>query len=232
MTSPPIWLLFLGGLAVRKFAPGPLPLPERLTALDSFEGAELLRGSGACAGYAALERHFAAQMRPTYCGPATMAILLNALHEDRVSRIPRLRPFDQHNVFTPEVERLRSRKRVARSGMPLAIFAGALAAHGVAVELRHVSETGVDAFRSLARDALAAEGRFVAVNYHRPALEQEGKGHISPLAAYNDEADRFLVLDVAREKYPPIWVRTEALHDAMSRPGGGRPSRGFVTVRR
>ncbi|MBP7242771.1 phytochelatin synthase family protein [Amaricoccus sp.] len=230
MALPSVWSAFLGVVAIRKFGSAPLPLAEHLTALDSFEGAALLRGAGARAGYAALERHYAPQIRPTFCGPATMAILLNALHGARATGPRRLRPFDQRNVFTPEVERLRARKRVARLGMPLAVFGDALAAHGVAVDVHYVSDRDVDAFRCLARDALATEGRYVAVNYHRPALGQEGEGHISPLAAYSDEADRFLVLDVARSKYPPVWVATEMIHEAMSRPGGGRASRGFVTV--
>ncbi|MBP7001003.1 phytochelatin synthase family protein [Amaricoccus sp.] len=231
MALPPIWLLFLGALAVRKVSAEPLPLREDLIPLDGFEGAALLAGAEARAGYAALDRHFVGQVHPAFCGPATMAILLNALHE-APDGVRRLRPFDQSNVFTPEVARLRARNRVARAGMPLAILARALAAHGLAVETRYVDETGVDAFRDLARAALATGDRFAAVNYDRPALGQQGKGHISPLAAYNGAADRFLVLDVARAKYPPTWVETAVLHDAMRRPGGGRPSRGFVLAGR
>ena len=36
-------------------------------------------------------------------------------------------------------------------------------------------------------------------------------GHISPVAAYNEESDQFLILDVSRYKYPPVWVDTETL---------------------
>jgi Phytochelatin synthase len=35
------------------------------------------------------------------------------------------------------------------------------------------------------------------------AIGQEQGGHISPLAAYDAETDRFLILDVSRYKYPP-----------------------------
>lgn len=230
MALPPIWLLLLGALAVRRATPAPLPLPDHLIELDGYEGATLLAGAEARAGYAALDRHFAPQTRPTFCGPATMAILLNVLRKEGPGGVRRLRPFDQRNVFTPEVERLRPRRRVERSGMPLADFAGALAAHGLSVETRYAFETDVDAFRELAATALAGTDRLVAVNYDRVALGQTGVGHISPLAAYNCAADRFLVLDVSRSRYPPVWVETAALHEAMSRPGGGRPSRGFVLV--
>ena len=47
------------------------------------------------------------------------------------------------------------------------------------------------------------------VNYLRSAIGQKTGGHISPLAAYNQETDSFLILDVSRYKYPPIWVKAE-----------------------
>ena len=54
------------------------------------------------------------------------------------------------------------------------------------------------------------------VNYYRKAMGEEVGGHISPLAAYDVKADRFLVLDVARYKYPPVWVKTADLFAAMN----------------
>ena len=81
---------------------------------------------------------------------------------------------------------------------------------------------------------LGDDDRFVLVNYLRSAIGQEKGGHISPLAAYDAETDRFLVLDVSRYKYPPIWVDAAALHGAMNTPdadNGGR-SRGYLTVGR
>jgi hypothetical protein len=226
-----IWFFLLGALAVRR-AVEPEPLPDDLVSLDTLEGAALLAGAEGRASYAALDRHFVAQIRPTFCGPATIAILVNALHAESGSGVTRLRPVDQRNVFTPEVERLRSRRSVERVGMPLAIFAEALAAHGFDVAVHHAHETEPDAFRCVAAATLATGERFVAVNYLRTALGQTGAGHISPVAAYNAESDRFLILDVSRRRYPPVWVETRALFDAMIPPGGGRPSRGFVIVGR
>ncbi|MDJ1182141.1 phytochelatin synthase family protein [Roseofilum sp. BLCC_M143] len=49
------------------------------------------------------------------------------------------------------------------------------------------------------------------VNYLRKSIDQERGGHISPVAAYHEESDRFLILDVARYKYPPVWVTAEDL---------------------
>jgi hypothetical protein len=93
--------------------------------------------------------------------------------------------------------------------------------------------SSIEDFRARASDYLDRDGHYVIVNYSRSGLEQEGRGHISPLAAYDADTDRFLILDVSRYKYPPVWVETAQLFDAMARsiddPVSGR---GFVLVRR
>ena len=69
-------------------------------------------------------------------------------------------------------------------------------------------------------------------NYLRKAIGQETGGHISPLGAYNAGTDRFLVLDVARYKYPPFWVTAADLYAALNTKVSGNRTRGFVLVRR
>jgi hypothetical protein len=65
-------------------------------------------------------------------------------------------------------------------------------------------------------------------------IGQEKFGHISPLAAYDADSDRFLILDVSRYKYPPVWVETSALFAAMNTidKDNDSKSRGFVIVGR
>jgi len=58
------------------------------------------------------------------------------------------------------------------------------------------------------------------VNYLRRSVGQERGGHISPLAAYDAEADRFLILDTARYKYSPVWVTAADLFAAVNTPTG------------
>ena len=55
----------------------------------------------------------------------------------------------------------------------------------------------------------------VMINYDRKALNQVGGGHFSPLGAYHPSTDSFLVMDVAKYKYPPVWVGADTLFDAM-----------------
>ncbi len=69
------------------------------------------------------------------------------------------------------------------------------------------------------------------MNYLRKSINQESGGHISPIAAYHKESDRFLILDVARYKYPPVWVKADMLWEAMqARDGDSSKSHGFVIV--
>lgn len=77
----------------------------------------------------------------------------------------------------------------------------------------------------------ARGGSHVVVSFHRGALAQTGEGHFSPLGGYSRAHAAVLVCDVARFKYPPYWVKLDALYQAMLPldPATGRP-RGFCVL--
>ena len=52
------------------------------------------------------------------------------------------------------------------------------------------------------------------------------------MAAYDAKADRFLILDVARYKYPPVWVTATDLFDAMNTTDAANDNktRGYVLI--
>ena len=123
--------------------------------------------------------------------------------------------------------------KVAEYGMSPGHVAGVLQACGVEAAVHLAAQSSIDEFRDRASEFLGRDGHYVVVNYSRSVLEQEGRGHISPLAAYDADTDRFLILDVSRYKYPPVWVDTARLFEAMVRPVDGQTSgRGYVLVRR
>ncbi len=66
------------------------------------------------------------------------------------------------------------------------------------------------------KNALSDPNSRVLVNYDRSGLGQDGSGHWSPVGSYSDKHDAFLILDVAKYKYPPVWIPTERLFDAMA----------------
>ena len=213
-----------------------LPLPADLVALPSEQGEALLFGAEARSDFVPLSAQFVTQVNPAFCGPATIAMVLNALELPRPPSDATLGLglFDQDNVFSAAAEAAKPRAEVLRGGMTLDDLGAFLGSYGLDVAVTHAGDSSLDTFRDTAVAGLNDRDRFVLVNYLRSAIGQEKGGHISPLAAYDADTDRFLVLDVSRYKYPPIWVEAEALFGAMETPdadNGGR-SRGFVVVGR
>jgi hypothetical protein len=116
-------------------------------------------------------------------------------------------------------------------GLELRELSGILAAHGLAVELRVADDKLADAkIREELVANLSAEGDYVLVNFFRPALDQKGGGHISPLGAYDKKSDSFLLLDVNPNGHTWVWVPAARLIAAM-RTADVHENRGYVLVR-
>ena len=65
-------------------------------------------------------------------------------------------------------------------------------------------------------NVLQSKDARVLVNFERSLVHEEGGGHWSPLAGYSPDLDAFLILDVAKYKYPPAWVPARMLYQAMA----------------
>jgi hypothetical protein len=117
-------------------------------------------------------------------------------------------------------------------GMTFDELGGVLAAHDLNVAAVHAADSDLETFRETAISQLADDNHFILVNYLRKAIGQEAGGHISPLGAYDEDTDRFLILDVSRYKYPPVWVEAETLFAAMNTTDAdnGDRTRGYVSV--
>jgi hypothetical protein len=201
--------------------PDPQPLPAELVSLETTEGRALLEQAEARSDYDRLSGTFVSQDLVSYCGVASSVSVLNALGLDT----------DQDEFFTPQASRVRSRYRVTFGGMSLTDLGGLLAAHGVNAEVEHAGAGSVDGFREVVQRNLANPDDFLLVNYERGVLGQGSVGHISPLAAYDLETDRVLIMDTASYKYPPTWVPLPMLYEAMKTTdtATGR-LRGYVAV--
>jgi hypothetical protein len=224
----------------------PIPAPNALAEqigigssplipLASSEGEQLLYSSSARQDFLPLSIHFVSQQNLAYCGAASMTMILNALEipapiDPAYVRFPM---FTQNNVFNPLTERVLPVKTIARQGMTLDQLGGMLATYALEAHVFHTSGSSLDDFRRLAVENLAQPGNFILVNYLRKSLGQQTGGHISPLAAYHRASDRFLILDVARFKYPPVWVKAERLWQAMiTIDEASGKTRGFVLISR
>jgi len=211
-----------------------LALPDNLTDLNSEQGEKYFAESGALHNFFAVANNYVTQKTQAYCGVASMVMVLNALHVPAPTT-PEYQPyhtFTQDNVLDERTDAILPREVLGRQGMTLDQLGALLRLHPATVEVHHAADGGLETFRTSARDYLATNDHFVIINYLRKAIGQQAGGHISPLAAYDAKSDRFLILDVARYKYPPVWVTASDLFAAMNTTDAANDNktRGYVLV--
>ena len=211
-----------------------LSLSPNLIGFDTPEGETLLIASKSKNDFFPLSTQFVTQINQAYCGVASMVMVLNSLKVP-APEAPQYKPFrvfTQDNFFSNEKTRtVVNSEAVTRQGMTLDELGGLLGSYNVQVKVYHASGTNLAEFRKLAAENLKQPGNFIIINYLRKEIGQERGGHISPLAAYNELTDRFLIMDVSRYKYPPVWVKTADLWKAMNTVDStAGKTRGFVLV--
>lgn len=227
-------LLFAIALAPAGASADTLPLPANLVGAATSAGEALLVGAEARQAYFPLVDNFVTQKTQVFCGVASMTMVFNAMAIPAPA-VPEYAPyttFTQDNVLDAKTEAVIPRATIEKMGMTLDQLGAAIATKPVDATVRHAADSSLDAFRTEARDHLAKPGHFVIINYLRKAIGQETSGHISPLAAYDADTDRFLILDVARYKYPPVWVTASDLFAAMNTEDSdnGNKTRGYVLI--
>ena len=212
---------------------------EELIALDSELGEQLLFTSQARRDYLPLSSEFVTQDNLAYCGVATLVMVLNALDIEapvapnhKIPGVVSYRFFTQENVFDNEKTQDAIKPEViARQGMTLEELDKLFKSYQVVTETFHGEEVSLEQFRKFTVQNLRQAGNFVVINYLRPSLGQKGGGHISPVVAYHEQSDRFLILDVARYRYSPVWVKAESLWKAINTlDSTSDKTRGFILV--
>jgi hypothetical protein len=200
-------------------------------------GQSLLFQASARADHGPLAQWFETQANLAYCGVASAVVALNSLGVPAppVPGYGSYRFWTQANAFSiPGGVGYVRPAVVAQEGMTLAQLQGWLAGQpNVVVERFHGDHLSLAQWRELLRRSLADPNDRLLVNYHRPVLGQQGGGHISPVAAYEPRQDLVLILDVARYRYPSVWVGAETLWRAMraTDASSGR-SRGLLLIHR
>ena len=228
------------------------PLPSRLISLLSPKGQRLLGGCTACRNYPAIAASFTTQVTQAFCGVASSITVLNASKAPKPLTDP-YKPypyFTQCNIFNVDARSHLALDTVSNEGLTLAQATFLLnAQEGVRATCFHAGPADGPAihqdvpdcdvrrsaaqFRSAARHVLNRPQRYLLVNFSRATLSDDntGGGHFSPLAAYSGGGDRLLVMDVARYKYPPFWVDTDLLWQAMATTDtSSGQHRGYIVV--
>ena len=192
-----------------------------------------------------LSNHFVSQENKIFCGLASSAIVLNALRLGQKKGLPQdKRSIGKKErtwlpkLWSPFFEKYTSRnilnkqtkKRIEILGKPIEIngkmkkdyglqlrqLAQVLRANQLNVTVRVVNEAmDTETIKKEIFKNLSSKNDFVLVNYSRKSLEQKGGGHISPLGAYDQKSDSFLIMDVNPNKAPWVWVKAKDLIEAM-----------------
>ncbi|MCB1815602.1 MAG: phytochelatin synthase family protein [Candidatus Competibacteraceae bacterium] len=182
--------------------------------------------------YWSLAHYFVSERYLTYCGIASSVMTLNSLGV-KSPVAPLLYPyqiFTEENIFTEDALKIKPVSTIEREGLTLPELSQLLALYASEVQHTFAADSSVEEFRQVALATLQDPNKRLIINYLRTAVEQVGGGHISPIAAYDEASDRFLMLDVARYKYPPSWITASDMFNSMLPHDSDGESRGYVVV--
>jgi len=198
------------------------PLPSELVDFTSRQGKELfcqglVAGTMEC--YFPLAQQFVTQNEPAYCGAATLAMVLNALAIDpqRVWKYP-WRWYTEDMLSTCDTRKPADAPlhNVDKLGMSFEEFGLLAECNGARVLMFRSATSSLCKFRTAVMTACKHSDVFLVVSYSRKLLKQTGTGHYSPIAGYNAEQDKVLILDVARFKYSCYWVPVTMLWESTA----------------
>ncbi|MET1028624.1 MAG: phytochelatin synthase family protein [Dongiaceae bacterium] len=213
-----------------------LPVPPNLIALDSQQGRRLLLEATTTTDFYPLSEQFVTQKTQAFCGVASLVMVLNALQmpAPASAELAPYNVFDQDNFFNAKTEAAEPRTLIEKMGMSLDYLGAVARAQGLTAAVHHATDHGLGDFRREAVARLGTWDQYVLVNFLRSIINEKIGGHISPLAAYETKSDRFLILDVSRYKYPPVWVTATDLYAAMNTIAipEGNITRGYVVLTR
>ncbi|MFM0212751.1 phytochelatin synthase family protein [Paraburkholderia sediminicola] len=219
--------------AAARPADGPLPVPPNLVALAQPAGQKRLMASAHNQSYWPLSQYFETQRNEAYCSVATSVMALNALgiRRPESTQYPDFPYFSQEDFFRRIDPQVANAAQVSKEGMTLDQLSAALSTFPVEVKKFHAGDLTLGQFRDLIRDTTGHSHRFALLNFRRVEIGEAGGGHWSPLAAYDAASDSALLLDVARYKYPAVWVPVTQLYAAAQAVDNvSGLSRGMVIV--
>lgn len=189
-------------------------LPDHLISLESKEGQKIFHEafkSGNAANFFSLITNFASQSDVSMCGPASLAMVLNALKLDPMQTWRRPWRWWSDEMFACCDGSLQVMKS---SGVTLEFF-DRIAKKQLGISVQTRVPGSLEEFMGVLKRSASEQDYHVIVSFGRESLGQTGIGHFSPVAAIHAQKNLALVLDVARFKYPPYWVNIDDLHRAM-----------------
>lgn len=232
-----------GGRSAATAADAPARPKYGPAAVRLFQAREFVRRHEA-PDFWALAPYYAAQPNAQSCSAASVAMVVNALRAARELRADEQLATPASVVEVVEPRLWKDKLAPGGPGVTLdelaSVLKRVLPAYGVAaarVEVLRFDDPAAEGGRRL-REVLTENERssrdFLLVNFLQSAAtgDPEGAvGHIAPVAAYDAEQRRVLLLDPDRQWYEPYWVFEDALRAGIATqdPVSGQP-RGVVRV--
>ena len=220
-------IVLFGGLLSNTFA-------VDLFYINSPTGSERLLKSDYNRQYFAIASYVDTQELLTFCGISSMSATLNSLPTMTRPITPELAPhpyFTEESIFTEATTNIKSRDDVIKSGLTLEQVGLYLNVLGANPQIYYASDLTVVELRNLIKSSLGNRYQRIMVDFDRQTLNQLGSGHFSPIGAYDSRSDSILILDVAKYKYPPFWVKTSDLLASLKTiDSDSGKSRGVVQI--
>ncbi len=225
---------------------------------DSAEGVHRLSESSIKRVFFSLTRHFEGQENKVYCGVASMTIILNALRVGKEAHTiapdesiiaKNERAFFPQEGWSPlfnrysqsTVVKLSPKSKLEIMGKPvegkssdyglsLSNLAGLATNHGLLAKVYFANDLQEQSRQKAALiSALSSPDTYTIVNYSRVVLNQAGNGHFSPVVAFDNNSDSFLIMDVSNTFQTWVWVESNTLFKAMAKKDKDT-TRGFITL--
>jgi len=162
--------------------------------------------------YFLLSPQFHTQSDPNYCGISTLVMTLNALGVDphRMWKYP-WRWYDEETVnsCTPL-------PKIRAQGIDFESMVCLGRMNGLDIEAMKLSSLlPLQEFRDDVKTSCSSNDTVILLNYSRGFFNQTGTGHFTTIGGYNEAEDLILIMDTARFKFPPHWVKVANMWLAM-----------------
>lgn len=215
---------------------GYCPLSKNLVALNTSSGYGML-SNGKTHAYYQLINNFETQMTSVSCGLGTVVTVLNSMQLMKPETYcyessPCFRTFTQEYLLNSSIcTQAIINQFPGVPGLELSQVKKIFECFDLRCEIWYSNVTSYDKYVELFKYTYRS-GVFVIANYQRGKVYQYPPtgAHFSPLAAYNEKEDRVLILDVARYKYPPVWVKAKDMVAAVSTTTKEGAPRGVLLI--
>ena len=199
------------------------------------------------------------QVNPLYCSVASSVIILNALNYNNIEsqkdaqivkpsdtqgkKILEYKIYNQTSFLNSATDKIKNKDTIEYkqknksgsydAGLSLSDLAEILSkSYNLKVEKIHAENNDIESiekFRAKLKWHLSDKTHYILINFKGSDIDLNTGGHISPVAAYDQETDSVMILDVALHKDLWHFVPLERLYKAMNSKDGDN-YRGYLIV--